>query len=71
LHVIIIHVIVNGGCFGWNFKTAKCENSIMMCVFIGSPPYDNKLMSLEVWETRDEIHSFIHSFTSSLFFFNI
>jgi hypothetical protein len=35
---------------------------LLWCVFSLEAPYDNKLMSLEVRETKDEIHSFIHSF---------
>jgi hypothetical protein len=69
---VISTLLWMGVCFGWNFKTAKCENSIIMCVFIGSPP---TIISLCHWKRErlgmKFIHSFIHSFTSSFFFEHI
>jgi len=64
-----IHVIVNGVVLDEISKTQNVK-ILLWCAFSLEAPYDDSLMSLEVQETRDEIHSFIHSFTSS-FFFNI
>jgi len=55
------HVIVNGVVLD---EISKLQNVkiLLWCGFSLEAPYDDRLMSLEVWETRDEIHSFIHSF---------
>ncbi len=56
-----IDVIVNGVVLD-EISEPQNVKILLWCVFSLEAPYDNKLMSLEVRETKDEIHSFIHSF---------